>query len=226
MLVLLDLSDVHCGKDGGKAQIALFEIGNRQHDLFAGLSLAHIPELSGQLRKFCGVGGIVAHHVLHQGDQLGLGIRGAACAVAAAAFVAMAVLMTVGVGMGVDMIMGMIVSMLMVVIMAVCVVMRVGMMLMGNVMGMHVIVGMFMILAVHVLMIVVMVMGNIVFVHIVMIVFVAHKTTSFQSLDIYLPGMDMIRTPHKFAGYIIHQPDAFVKAALIIYTAPAHSSNT
>jgi len=56
-----------------------------------------------------------------------------------------------------------------------------GMMLMGDAMLMHVFVRMLVILGVDVLVIVVMVVGNIVCVHIVMIVFVAHTVYTLSN---------------------------------------------
>lgn len=218
MFVLLKLSDIHCGEDGGKAQIALFKIRNRQQNLFTGLGFTHFTELSCQLSKFCSMSGVMADHVLHQSYQFSLGILGTAGTVAAAAGMAVAVVMTMfmGVGMSMDVVMSVAVVMSVVVIMSMVMIVLMGMMLMRNVVLMHVIVRMLVIFAVDMLVIVVMIVGNIVLVHIIMIVFVAHNITSFQNVGIYLRRRYSV--PHKFAGYIIHQRISFVKDRLSIYT--------
>jgi hypothetical protein len=73
----------------------------------------------------------VAHHVLHQGNQLCLGIGGcAACAIMAAALMAMVVMMVI---------MAVVVVMMMVVVIMVMIVVMIVIVAMLNAVGMHVI---------------------------------------------------------------------------------------
>ena len=109
----------HCRQDGAQAQVALFKIGDRQHDLLVGSLVAHIAQLLCQLSQLIGVGGIVIDHVLHQGDQLFLGgmlaaaaagCAGGSIAVMGVVVIAMVMIMVMVVAvvlMGVVMVMGM-----------------------------------------------------------------------------------------------------------------------
>ena len=81
----------------------------------------HILQLGSQISQFLGVGGVVAHHVLHQSHQLfhGAVLAGSAAA-AAAAFAAVVMVVMV-----VIMVMVMLVVMIMMVVMMVVIVMMV-----------------------------------------------------------------------------------------------------
>ena len=106
-------------QDDGQAHIALLEVGHSGHDLLVSGVAACLLQLAGQVGQFTGVGSVVAHHVLHQSQQLVhggvLAVGAAAVAVAAAAMVMMVVMMVmavivqvvVGVGMLVIMAVGM-----------------------------------------------------------------------------------------------------------------------
>ena len=107
----------------GQAHVALLEVGHSGHDLLVSGMAACLLQLAGQIGQFTGVGGVVAHHVLHQSQQLVhggvLAVGAAAVAVTAAVMVMMVVMMVMAVVM--------IVVMMMLVAVIVQVVMGVGM---------------------------------------------------------------------------------------------------
>ena len=120
----------------GQAHVALLEVGHSGHDLLVSGVAACLLQLACQISKLTGVGGVVAHHILHQSQQLVHGgvltVGAAAVAVAAAVMVVMVVMMVMAVVMIVVMMMlvavivQVVVGVGMLVIMAVGVVMIVG----------------------------------------------------------------------------------------------------
>ena len=122
-------------QNGGQAHIALFEIGNSGHDLLIGGVAAGLLQLNGQVGQLLGMGGVVAHHVLHQSNQL---LHGGvlALALAAAAAAGTAVGMGVLVALVMEMLVG--VGMCVIVVMLMGMLVGVGNTVMGVLMGMGV----------------------------------------------------------------------------------------
>ena len=93
----------------GQTHVALLEVGHSGHDLLVSGVAACLLQLACQISKLTGVGGVVAHHVLHQSQQLVhggvLAVGAAAVAVAAAVMVVMVVMMVMAVVMIVVMMM-------------------------------------------------------------------------------------------------------------------------
>ena len=102
------------GQNHAQAHIALLKVGHGGHDLLVSGVAAGLLQLHCQIRQFLGMGGIVAHHVLHQSHQLfhgGMLALLAAGAALVAALVGMGVLgamvMEMIMGVGMRMIVGM-----------------------------------------------------------------------------------------------------------------------
>ena len=123
--------NVQAGQDGGQAHVALLEIGNSGHDLLVSHVAAGLVQLHSQLSQLVGVGGVVAHHVLHQSQQLVhgsvLALGAAAVAVAAAAVVMVMMVMIV--------VMMMLVAMIVQMVMGVAVLMGMGVAVVGVLVG-------------------------------------------------------------------------------------------
>ena len=64
--MLLSQFRQNCRKGG----VARVKAGYRIHDLMIGSMVSRFIQLAGKLCQLLGVGGIVAHHVLHQSNQL------------------------------------------------------------------------------------------------------------------------------------------------------------
>ena len=129
----------------GQAHVALLKVGHSGHDLPVSGMAACLLQLAGQIGQFTGVGGVVAHHVLHQSQQLVhggvLAVGAAAVAVTAAVMVVMVVMMVMAVV--VQVVVG--VGMLVIVAVGVVMIVGVGVAVMGMLVGMSV--GMLMIVA-------------------------------------------------------------------------------
>ena len=129
----------------GQTHVALLEVGHSGHDLLVSGVAACLLQLAGQIGQFTGVGGVVAHHVLHQSQQLVhggvLAVGAAAVAVTAAVMVVMVVMMVMAVV--VQVVVG--VGMLVIVAVGVVMIVGVGVAVMGMLVGMSV--GMLMIVA-------------------------------------------------------------------------------
>ena len=123
-------------QDNGQAHVALLEVGHSGHDLLVSGVAACLLQLAGQIGQFTGVGGVVAHHVLHQSQQLVhggvLAVGAAALAVAAAVMVVVVMMMLVAVV--VQVVVG--VGMLVIVAVGVAVIVGVGVAVMGMLVGM------------------------------------------------------------------------------------------
>lgn len=99
---------VQAGQHRAQPQVALFKVGHRRHHLLVSHMAAGLLQLDRQVRQLLGVGGVVAHHILHQRQQLlhgGVGAGGLAPGAAGGALVA--VLMGLAVGVEMVMVMGM-----------------------------------------------------------------------------------------------------------------------
>ena len=114
---------LQAGQDNAQTHIALFKIGNGGHHLLIGGVVAGLVQLTGQICQLLSVGGVVTHHILHQGGQLlhggvlALGRTGAAAALAVVVVV-MVVLVIVDMLMGMGhTVMGVLVGVRMVVVM-------------------------------------------------------------------------------------------------------------
>ena len=126
------LLDLQAGQHGSQAQIALLEVGNSGHDLLVGYGLTGLLQLLSQCGQLIGMGGVVAHHVLHQcsqlfhGGVLAVAVAGAAFAAAIVGMI-VAVLMTVVMAMLVGMVVGVTLAVEMIVLMGMDMVMLMGM---------------------------------------------------------------------------------------------------
>ena len=128
----------------GQTHIALLEVGHSGHDLLVSGVAACLLQLACQISKLTGVGSVVAHHVLHQSQQLvhgGVLAVGAAAVAVAAAVMIVVMMMLVAVVMQVVMGVGMLVA----VAVGVAVLVGMGMAVVGVLVGMSM--GMLMIVA-------------------------------------------------------------------------------
>ena len=132
-------------QNDGQTHVALLEVGHSGHDLLVSGVAACLLQLACQISQFTGVGGVVAHHVLHQSQQLVhggvLAVGAATLAVAAAVMVVVVMMMLVAVV--VQVVVG--VGMLVIVAVGVVMIVGVGVAVMGVLVGMSV--GMLMIVA-------------------------------------------------------------------------------
>ena len=132
-------------QNNGQTHVALLEVGHSGHDLLVSGVATCLLQLACQISQFTGVGGVVAHHVLHQSQQLVhggvLAVGAATVAVAAAVMVVVVMMMLVAVV--VQVVVG--VGMLVIVAVGVAVIVGMGVAVMGVLVGMSV--GMLMIVA-------------------------------------------------------------------------------